>query len=121
MIIQRLFRTVLFGVLVAAAPVAAHGQAPAPCARLLRKPAWINSAWVTGAWTGKLGERTIEQHWSAPLAGSIIAMYRSIQGNRANALTNCLPSSRMGKGSCSASSTSRPALDSSARKQRTSR
>lgn len=29
-----------------------------------------------------LGDRTIEQHWSAPLAGSIVAMYRSIQGGR---------------------------------------
>jgi hypothetical protein len=38
--------------------------------------------WVAGAWTGTLGERTIEQHWSAPLAGSIIAMYRSIQANK---------------------------------------
>jgi hypothetical protein len=39
-------------------------------------------SWVAGAWTGTLGERTIEQHWSAPLAGSIIAMYRSIQANK---------------------------------------
>jgi hypothetical protein len=39
-------------------------------------------SWVAGAWTGTLGDRTIEQHWSAPLAGSIIAMYRSIQANR---------------------------------------
>lgn len=39
-------------------------------------------AWIAGAWTGMLGERTIEQHWSAPLAGSIVAMYRSIQGGR---------------------------------------
>jgi hypothetical protein len=39
-------------------------------------------AWVTGAWTGMLGERTIEQHWSAPLGGSIIAMYRSLQKGR---------------------------------------
>ena len=40
-------------------------------------------AWVAGAWRGTLGDRTIEQHWSAPLAGSIIAMYRSIRDNRA--------------------------------------
>ena len=39
-------------------------------------------AWVAGAWTGMLGDRTVEQHWSAPLAGSIIAMYRSIQKGR---------------------------------------
>ena len=40
-------------------------------------------SWVAGAWTGTLGERTIEQHWSAPVGGSIIAMYRSIQNNKA--------------------------------------
>ena len=40
-------------------------------------------SWVAGAWTGTLGERTIEQHWSAPLGGSIIAMYRSIQNSKA--------------------------------------
>lgn len=39
--------------------------------------------WIAGAWTGALGDRTIEQHWSAPLGGSIIAMYRSIQNDRA--------------------------------------
>lgn len=39
--------------------------------------------WVAGAWTGTLGGRTIEQHWSAPLGGSIIAMYRSVQADRA--------------------------------------
>jgi Domain of unknown function (DUF6265) len=39
-------------------------------------------AWVAGAWTGTLGDRTIEQHWSAPVAGSIVAMYRSIRGGK---------------------------------------
>ncbi|HEV3484105.1 MAG TPA: DUF6265 family protein, partial [Vicinamibacterales bacterium] len=39
-------------------------------------------AWVAGAWTGTLGDRTVEQHWSAPLAGSIVAMYRSIRGGK---------------------------------------
>lgn len=39
-------------------------------------------AWVAGAWTGTVGDRTVEQHWSAPAAGSIIAMYRSIRANR---------------------------------------
>jgi hypothetical protein len=40
-------------------------------------------SWVAGAWTGTLGDRTVEQHWSAPLGGSIIAMYRSVQNNKA--------------------------------------
>jgi hypothetical protein len=66
---------------VLGAGVAVHGQAPATSPAPAR--ATVDQlAWVTGAWTGKLGERTVEQHWSAPAAGSIIAMYRSIQGNR---------------------------------------
>ena len=40
-------------------------------------------AWITGGWTGTLGDRTIEQHWSAPLGGSMLAMYRSIRADRA--------------------------------------
>jgi hypothetical protein len=60
----------------ATAPPAA--QAPPPF-----KATVDQLAWVRGAWTGTLGERTVEQHWSAPLGGSIIAMYRSIQANRA--------------------------------------
>ena len=39
-------------------------------------------AWVAGNWTGTLGDRTIQQHWTAPLAGSMIATYRSIRENR---------------------------------------
>jgi hypothetical protein len=71
---------VVGAVLGVSAPV--HGQAPAPGPSAAAKATVEQLAWVTGAWTGKLGERTIEQHWSAPLAGSIIAMYRSIQSNR---------------------------------------
>jgi hypothetical protein len=59
-----------------------YAQAPAGGPTAPAKATVEQLAWVTGAWTGKLGERTIEQHWSAPLAGSIIAMYRSIQANR---------------------------------------
>ncbi len=58
-----------------------HGQ-PAAGAAPPFKATVEQLAWVAGAWTGKLGDRIIEQHWSAPLAGSIVAMYRSIQANR---------------------------------------
>lgn len=62
----------------ATAPQAApQGQAVTPAKARLEQLAWI-----AGAWTGKLGERTIEQHWSAPAAGTIVAMYRSILGDR---------------------------------------
>ena len=39
-------------------------------------------AWISGAWTGTLNDRTIEQHWMTPLAGSMVAMYRSIRDNK---------------------------------------
>jgi hypothetical protein len=78
--IQNTLPIVICGALLAGA--AAHGQAPAAAAPPL-KASVDQLGWVAGAWTGTLGERTIEQHWSAPRAGSIVAMYRSIQGNRA--------------------------------------
>jgi hypothetical protein len=78
--IQSTLSMVVCGALVAGAT--ARGQAPAGAAPPL-KATVEQLAWVAGAWTGTLGDRTIEQHWSAPLGGSIIAMYRSIQGNRA--------------------------------------
>jgi hypothetical protein len=70
----------------AAQPSAAKPPAP-PAAQVPATPAFKATveqlAWVAGAWTGMLNDRIVEQHWSAPRAGSIIAMYRSIQGNRA--------------------------------------
>ncbi|MGI8673561.1 MAG: DUF6265 family protein [Luteitalea sp.] len=39
-------------------------------------------AWIAGPWTGTLGDRTIEQHWMAPLGTSMVAMYRNVQGDR---------------------------------------
>jgi hypothetical protein len=71
---------VVCGVLLGAG-AAVHAQTPGAGAAPT-KATVDQLAWVTGAWTGKLGDRTVEQHWSAPLAGSIIAMYRSIQGDR---------------------------------------
>ena len=83
MSIRSLWQVVVVGVVLGTASAVTHGQGPAPAAAAPAKATVDQLAWVTGAWTGKLGERTIEQHWSAPLAGSIVAMYRSIQGNRA--------------------------------------
>lgn len=40
-------------------------------------------AWMAGPWTGTLGDRTIEQHWSAPLGNSMVAMYRNVQDGQA--------------------------------------
>lgn len=75
-------RAMLCGLLVmcaAAWPAAQAPEGPRPPA----KATVDQLAWVAGAWTGTLGERTIEQHWSTPLGGSIIAMYRSVLKGRA--------------------------------------
>jgi hypothetical protein len=80
--IHRIFCAALLA-LVAGTSMATAAQAPQMGAGAPAKATVDQLAWVTGAWTGRLGDRTIEQHWSAPVAGSIIAMYRSIQNDRA--------------------------------------
>lgn len=40
-------------------------------------------AFISGPWTGMLGDRTIEQHWTAPLGTSMLAMYRNVQNGQA--------------------------------------
>jgi hypothetical protein len=72
-------RVALSALLLGVSVVDARGQS-APAATAAAARATVDQlAFVTGAWTGMLGDRTIEQHWSAPLAGSIVAMYRSIR------------------------------------------
>jgi hypothetical protein len=79
--IRTILASALCAIAVTAAAVKVSTQAPAPAAAV--KATVEQLAWVAGAWTGKLGQRTVEQHWSAPLGGSIIAMYRSIQAAKA--------------------------------------
>jgi hypothetical protein len=79
--IRRLVGTLVFVATATAASMTMHAQAgSAPAVPV--KATVDQLAWVSGAWTGMLGDRTIEQHWSTPLAGSIVAMYRSIQANK---------------------------------------
>lgn len=78
---QGAFRVAACAMLLACSN-AAYGQQPTAAGTAPVKATVDQLAWVTGAWTGTLGDRTIEQHWSAPLAGSMIAMYRSIRDNR---------------------------------------
>lgn len=53
------------------------GEAPAATATVSQL------AFITGPWTGTMGDRTIEQHWSAPLGDSMVAMYRNVQDGQA--------------------------------------
>lgn len=79
---KRLFLASVCGALLMGGSATMHAQASGLSAPPV-KATVDQLAWVAGAWTGTLSDRTIEQHWSAPLGGSIIAMYRSIQANRA--------------------------------------
>lgn len=78
--IRSLSRFVLPAVLcsVLAVPTLAQtpiGSAPAATATIQQV------AFIAGAWTGTLGDRTIEQHWMQPLGTSMVAMYRNVQGS----------------------------------------
>ena len=69
---------VLMMMTMCVAPRPASAQSPAEDGRFTVD----QLGWIAGAWTGTLGDRTIEQHWSAPKAGSLVAMYRSIRDCR---------------------------------------
>ncbi len=75
-------RILLAGLLSVVLLPSAHAQAPigaAPAA----KATVSQLAFIAGPWTGTLGDRTIEQHWSAPLGNSMVAMYRNVQDGQA--------------------------------------
>jgi hypothetical protein len=63
-----------------ATAVAAEAQGTAPPGPA--KASVDQAAWISGAWSGTLGDRTIEQHWMTPLAGSMVGMYRSIRDSK---------------------------------------
>ena len=79
--IRTRIQAVLCGLLLSVAGMSA--QAPGETGTAPQAKAKVDQlSWIAGAWTGTLGDRTIEQHWTAPLAGSMIATYRSIRENR---------------------------------------
>jgi hypothetical protein len=64
--------------------VRVKGQAAPAIGSAPRAKATLDQvAWIAGPWRGMLGDRQIEQHWMAPAANSMVAMYRSIQNDRA--------------------------------------
>jgi hypothetical protein len=81
-IASRIVPAALCALLLAFAGERLHAQTAAPVATPV-KATVQQLAWIAGAWTGTLGDRTIEQHWSAPLGNSIVAMYRSVRNNEA--------------------------------------
>jgi hypothetical protein len=72
------------GVVGTAVRVNGQGQAAAAIGSAPRaKASLAQVAWIAGPWRGMLGDRQIEQHWMTPAANSMVAMYRSIQNDRA--------------------------------------
>ncbi|HTV02067.1 MAG TPA: DUF6265 family protein [Luteitalea sp.] len=79
MLNRTLFRVLSPAALVLALGASAFAQSPigtAPAATATIQQV----AFIAGQWTGTLGDRTIEQHWMAPLGTSMVAMYRNVQG-----------------------------------------
>lgn len=75
---------VMSAMLLAGSAAVARAQAPAAGAAAAPAKATLQQmAWITGAWSGTLDDRQIEQHWMAPAANSIVGMYRSIQKQQA--------------------------------------
>ena len=38
--------------------------------------------WITGAWVGQLGDRTLEETWSKPSAGTLAALVRMTENDK---------------------------------------
>ena len=57
-------------------PAAATMQEPATAA----KATIADVSWIGGAWTGATGPVTIEEHWTTPAGGAMLAVSRTVRG-----------------------------------------
>lgn len=53
-----------------------RAQTPAPAASI------ESLSWMAGAWTGKMGKAGIEEHWIQPAGKTMMAVARTIVGDR---------------------------------------
>ena len=61
---------------------------PAAASQELPKPAdakVAQLAWLAGSWSGTAGASTIEEHWTAPAGGAMLAVARTIRDGRLRA------------------------------------
>jgi hypothetical protein len=63
-------------VFLACAPVLLAAQAPPGRASI------ADVAWMAGTWASADGERTVEEHWTSPAGGTMLAVSRTIIGGR---------------------------------------
>lgn len=80
MIASRVVSIALCALLLSSVIPPSHAQ---PAAVTPTRATVQQLAWIAGAWSGTLGDRIIEQHWSAPSGNSMVAMYRSIRNDQA--------------------------------------
>jgi hypothetical protein len=62
-------------VFLACAPVVSSAQAP-------RRAAIADVAWLAGTWVNVDGARTVEEHWTPPAGGAMLAVSRTIAAGR---------------------------------------
>ena len=81
---QTLIATLVSLATLAGSAAAVHAQEPAAIGIAPAAKATLDQVgWIAGQWRGMLGDRQIEQHWMAPAGTSMVAMYRSLQQQRA--------------------------------------
>jgi len=61
--------------LLACAPALSSAQAP-------RRAAIADVAWIAGTWVNVDGARTVEEHWTPPAGGAMLAVSRTIAAGR---------------------------------------
>jgi hypothetical protein len=67
----------------APAPASAQTAKPAPASAASASGPSIDSlSWMVGAWTGKMGKASIEEHWISPSGKMMMAVSRAVVGDR---------------------------------------
>jgi hypothetical protein len=85
MISGKQFVQVLATIVVTLGAAGGHAQTPGE-ANVKGAPATIaDLSWLSGSWTGTAGASTIEEHWTAPGGGSMLAVARTIREGRLRA------------------------------------
>jgi hypothetical protein len=64
------------------ASVSAPAPAPAPATASAPTASIESLAWMVGAWTGKMGRAGIEEHWIPPAGKTMMAVARTVVGDR---------------------------------------
>jgi Domain of unknown function (DUF6265) len=71
----RIHITVWLASLAIVAPLA-RAQPPRPSAAV------ADVAWMAGTWTSASGKETVEEHWTSPAGGAMLAVSRTIAGGK---------------------------------------